>query len=171
MDNPSSMTLQTDASPIPWVPAWFGEVALIAHTLTRLGLLSEISEHVRFVRKRFGRFEGVDFVVMLIGYAISGEPTRHPRMTSAWSHLHPRLWPCSDAAGYLIVPDFVVSLPRWTSLLWKHCVVCSSAMRSLAWDQRRMWEGCGIERETDGVSLISMGPDRRHDSALCRHRS
>ncbi len=38
-DNPSSVTLQTDASPIPSFPAWFGEVALIAHTLTRLGLL------------------------------------------------------------------------------------------------------------------------------------
>jgi hypothetical protein len=74
-DNPSAVTLQTDASPIPSVPAWFGEVALIAHTLTRLGVLSDISEHVRFARKRFGRFEVIDFVVMLMGYAISGEPT------------------------------------------------------------------------------------------------
>jgi hypothetical protein len=74
-DNPSSVTIQTDASPIVSVPAWFGEVALIAHTMTRLGLLAEISEHVRFARKRFGRFEVIDFVVMLIGYAISGEPT------------------------------------------------------------------------------------------------
>jgi hypothetical protein len=74
-DNPSSVTIQTDASPIPSVPEWFGEVALIAHTLTRLGLLSDISERVRFTRKRFGRFEVIDFVVMLTGYAISGEPT------------------------------------------------------------------------------------------------
>jgi hypothetical protein len=74
-DNPSSLSLQTDASPTPSVPPWFGEVVLIAHTLTRLGLLSGISEHVRFTRKRFGRFEVIDFVVMLIGYAISGEPT------------------------------------------------------------------------------------------------
>jgi len=55
-DNPSWVTIQTDASPIPSVPAWFGEVALIAHTLTRLGLLSDISERIRFTRKRFGRF-------------------------------------------------------------------------------------------------------------------
>ena len=74
-DNPSSVTIQTDAAPIPSVPAWFGEVALLAHTLTRLGLLSEISERVRFTRKRFGKFEVIDFVVMLIGYALSGEPT------------------------------------------------------------------------------------------------
>jgi hypothetical protein len=74
-DNPSSVNIQTEASPIASVPAWFGEVALLAHTLTRLGLLSEISERVRFTRKRFGTFEVIDFVVMLMGYAISGEPT------------------------------------------------------------------------------------------------
>ena len=74
-DNPSSVTIQSEASPISSVPAWFGEVALLAHTLTRLGLLSEISERVRFTRKRFGTFEVIDFVVMLMGYAISGEPT------------------------------------------------------------------------------------------------
>jgi hypothetical protein len=101
-DNPSLVTIQTDASPIPSVPVWFGEVALIAHTLTRLGLLSEISERVRFTRKRFGKFEVIDFVVMLIGYAISGEPTRHPRITSACSHLRLHLWPCSDVASSLI---------------------------------------------------------------------
>src|SRR5712692_3910358 len=75
MDVPSSANIQTEASPIPSVPAWFGEVALIAHTLTRLGLLAEISERVRFARKRFGTFEVIDFVVVLMGYAISGEPT------------------------------------------------------------------------------------------------
>ncbi len=48
--------MATEASPIPSVPAWFGEVALLAHTMTRLGLLSEISEQVRFARKRFGTF-------------------------------------------------------------------------------------------------------------------
>src|SRR5438309_9300338 len=74
-DNPSSVTIQSEASPISSVPAWFGEVALLAHTLTRLGLLAEISERVRFVRKRFGTFEVIDFVVMLMGYALSGEPT------------------------------------------------------------------------------------------------
>src|SRR6266516_313973 len=74
-DNPSSVTLQTSTDPIASVPEWFGEFALLAHTITRLGLLSEISEHVRFARKRFGRFEVIDFVVMLMGYAISGEPT------------------------------------------------------------------------------------------------
>src|SRR5258708_1364751 len=74
-DNPFSVSLQTSTKPIASGPEWFGEVALIAHTMTRLGLLSEISEHVRFTRKRFGKFEVIDFVAMLIGYALSGEPT------------------------------------------------------------------------------------------------
>src|SRR5260370_24797671 len=74
-DTPSSVNIQTKASPIPSVPGWFGEVALLAHTLTRLGLLAEISERVLFARKRFGTFEVIDFVVVLMGYAISGEPT------------------------------------------------------------------------------------------------
>jgi hypothetical protein len=60
-------------------------VTLLAHTLTRLGLLSEISERVRFIRKRFGTFEVIDFVVMLIGYAISGEPT----LKAYYERLHP----------------------------------------------------------------------------------
>src|ERR1700693_3707863 len=84
-DNPSSLSIQTSADPIPSVPEWFGEVALIAHTLTRLGLLPEISEQVRFARKRFGTFEVIDFIVMLIGYAISGEPT----LKAYYERLHP----------------------------------------------------------------------------------
>src|SRR5258707_2133854 len=75
MENLSSVSIQTSAEPIPSVPVWFGEVALLAHTLTRLGLLTKISDEVRFARKRFGTFEVIDFVVVLIGYAISGEPT------------------------------------------------------------------------------------------------
>ncbi|HEY4386252.1 MAG TPA: hypothetical protein VGN34_17480 [Ktedonobacteraceae bacterium] len=84
-DNPFSVNIQAEASPVSSVPAWFGEVALLAHTLTRLGLLAEISERVRFTRKRFGTFEVIDFVVMLMGYAISGEPT----LKAYYERLHP----------------------------------------------------------------------------------
>src|SRR5438876_7517816 len=75
MDAPCCVSIPTSAQPIPSLPEWFGEVALIAHTLTRLSLLSEISERVGFSRKRFGTFEVIDFVVVLMGYALSGEPT------------------------------------------------------------------------------------------------
>ena len=51
-DTPSSVRIGTSAEPIASVPGWFGEVALLAHTLTRLGLLAEISERVHFARFR-----------------------------------------------------------------------------------------------------------------------
>ncbi|HET8842588.1 MAG TPA: hypothetical protein VFN35_14060 [Ktedonobacteraceae bacterium] len=39
------------------------------------GILSKISEQVRFARKRFGQYEVIDFLTVLFGYAISGERT------------------------------------------------------------------------------------------------
>lgn len=52
-----------------------GEVAVVAQALTHLGLLKAIQDHVRFARARFGSYDTIDFVVVLIGYALSGEPT------------------------------------------------------------------------------------------------
>ena len=39
------------------------------------GILKAIQEQVRFARARFGTYELIDFVVVLIGYALSGEST------------------------------------------------------------------------------------------------
>jgi hypothetical protein len=52
-----------------------GEVAAFAQVLTHVGSLKAIQERVRFTRVRFGTYELVDFVAVLIGYALSGEPT------------------------------------------------------------------------------------------------
>ena len=38
-------------------------------------MLTKISEGVRFARRRFGRYEVIDFLAVLLGYAISGERT------------------------------------------------------------------------------------------------
>ena len=38
-------------------------------------MLTKISERVRFARRRFGRYEVIDFLAVLFGYAISGERT------------------------------------------------------------------------------------------------
>src|SRR5260370_10922847 len=51
------------------------EVAAFAQVLAHLGLLKAIQEHVRFARARFGTYETIDFLVVLIGYALSGELT------------------------------------------------------------------------------------------------
>lgn len=71
----TSVTIQPSPEPVPALPPWFGEVAIVSHYLTRLGFLTTVSDQVRFARKRFGNFEMIDFVAVLIGYALSGEPT------------------------------------------------------------------------------------------------
>ncbi len=70
-----SVIIQTSAEFVPSTPSWFGEVVLLAAHLRQHGVLSKISEGVRFARRRFGRYEVIDFLVVLFGYAISGERT------------------------------------------------------------------------------------------------
>jgi hypothetical protein len=53
----------------------FEEATLIVEHLRKQGVLSAMSERVRFARRRFGRYEVIDFVAVLFGYAISGERT------------------------------------------------------------------------------------------------
>jgi hypothetical protein len=50
-------------------------VVLISRSLQKHNVLSKINEQVHFPRKRFGRYEVIDFLAVLIGYAISGERT------------------------------------------------------------------------------------------------
>ncbi|GHO79630.1 hypothetical protein KSD_74010 [Ktedonobacter sp. SOSP1-85] len=70
-----SVKIQTTSEANFSTPAWFGEVVLISRYLQKHGVLSKINEQVRFARKRFGRYELIDFLAMLFGYAISGERT------------------------------------------------------------------------------------------------
>src|SRR5204863_6654415 len=60
---------------VPSIPDWFGEVTVIVSHLHHQGVLAEISEQVRFARRRFGHYEVIDFLAVLFGYAISGERT------------------------------------------------------------------------------------------------
>src|ERR1700730_10435803 len=71
----SPVSIQTSAQSVPSTPDWFGEVTLISRYLQRQGVLAAIEEQVRFARRRFGRYEVIDFVAVLFGYAISGERT------------------------------------------------------------------------------------------------
>src|SRR5947207_6044408 len=57
------------------VPAWFAEVVIIAGYLEKKGLLEAFAHQVRLVRGRFGSYEPIDFLALLVGYAISGERT------------------------------------------------------------------------------------------------
>jgi hypothetical protein len=70
-----SVIIQTSSESAPSTPSWFGEAALMAAHLRKHGVLTKISERVRFARRRFGSYEVIDFLVVLFGYAISGEHT------------------------------------------------------------------------------------------------
>ncbi len=70
-----AVIIQTSSETVPSTPSWFGEVVLLTAHLRKHGVLTKITEQVRFARKRFGRYEVLDFLAVLFGYAISGEHT------------------------------------------------------------------------------------------------
>ena len=69
--------IEVQTSPLerPSVPRWFAEVTILAQHLTTKGLLEAFAHQIRLVRGHFGQYEPIDFLVLLIGYAISGERT------------------------------------------------------------------------------------------------
>jgi hypothetical protein len=71
------LEVQTSELPQPAVPPWFAETILLAQYLRTHGLLDAITRQVRLVRGRFGRYEVIDFLALVLGYAISGERTLH----------------------------------------------------------------------------------------------
>src|SRR5215469_5093700 len=72
--NPS-IEVQTSPVARPSVPAWFAEVVILSQHLATKGLLEAFAHQVRLARGRFGSYEPLDFLAVLIGYAISGERT------------------------------------------------------------------------------------------------
>src|SRR6266568_839612 len=67
--------IEVQTSPVerPSVPPWLAEVAILAQHLATKGLLEAFTHQIRLVRGHFGHYEPIDFLVLLIGYAISGE--------------------------------------------------------------------------------------------------
>ena len=81
----SAVIIQTSSHAVSSTPSWFGEVVLIIEHLRKQGVLSKLSERVRFARRRFGRDVVIDFLAVLFGYAISGERT----LEAFYQRLHP----------------------------------------------------------------------------------
>src|SRR5260370_36245662 len=71
----SSVTIQITPESKPSTPSWMGEAAVFAQVLTHAGILKAIQDQVRFTRARFGQYDLIDLVAVLIGYILSGEPT------------------------------------------------------------------------------------------------
>jgi hypothetical protein len=57
------------------LPARFAEVVIIAAYLEKKALVEAFAQQVRLVRGHCGTYEPIDFLALLIGYAISGERT------------------------------------------------------------------------------------------------
>jgi hypothetical protein len=81
----SEVSIQTSPQPNPSTPSWFGEVTVIASYLRHKGVLTAIEERVHFARRRFGHYDVVDFAIVLLGYAISGERT----LEAFYERVHP----------------------------------------------------------------------------------
>ena len=108
-----SVHIQTSAEAQPATPSWLGEVALVASHLQKQGILNKIYERVRFARRRFGRYDVLDFLAVLFGYAISGERT----LEAFYEAVHPFAVPFMALFGRASLPAastlsrFLAALP------------------------------------------------------------
>lgn len=72
-----SVTIQITTESRPSTPTFLAEVTAFAQVLTHTGILKKIQDQVRFARARFGQYDLIDFVVVLIGYVVSGVTLTH----------------------------------------------------------------------------------------------
>lgn len=71
----SPIEIRTSPQEVPSLPPWFAEVVVLARYFSQQGYRDAISQCVRLARRRAGIFDVLDFVAILLGYAVSGEPT------------------------------------------------------------------------------------------------
>jgi hypothetical protein len=77
--------IRTNPQDVPSIPPWFAELILLARHFTQRGILAAISEQVRLARGRAGHYDVIDFVAVLLAYALSAEPT----LEAFFDRLHP----------------------------------------------------------------------------------
>src|SRR5579875_3030250 len=112
------VTIQIAPDLLPAIPVRMGEVAAFAQILTHTEILAKIQQQGRFARARFGSYDLLDFVVVLTGSILSGEPT----LLAFYERLAPcasRLRCCLVAIGCLIARRFLVFLPLSIGRRWK----------------------------------------------------
>ncbi len=105
----SCFEVHTSPCDRPSVPAWFAEVVIIARHLVRKEVLDVFAHQVRLIQGRFGKYEPIDFLALLLGYAISGERTLSeffdslaPFQTAFMALFGP--WHCLGVAIFPIAP-------------------------------------------------------------------
>lgn len=135
--------LHTTPAPQPSIPPWFAEIVLIADYLRRHGLLDALSAQIRLVRGRFGRYEAPDFLVLLFGYAISGEQT----LQAFFDRVHPFAEPFMalfERELCLTTQRSADSWPQSIAPAYKPCGQRLSPPRSCGGGRRRRLVACGI---------------------------
>ena len=120
----SPVSIQTSVHSVPTPPSWFGEIILMAHHLQRQEVLAAIEEQVRFARRRFGRYEVIDFVAVLFGYAVSSERTRGAPFTSRSTPGPARSWRSLGGTVCLHVRHSAAFLPRSIRPRSRPCDLC-----------------------------------------------
>ncbi len=161
----SAVSIQTSPQSVPSTPSWFVEVAIIVHHLTGLGLLDAIAQQVRFARHRFGRYETIDFVAVLIGYALSGEAT----LETFYDRLRPfapafmALFERNRLPHRSTLSRFLATIDQPTVEAFRALFQQDLLARPLTEGAMGIREGCGTAVENAGTSLMSMeqGPPAR----------
>ena len=141
-----SVEIQTSPVSLPAIPDWFGEVIPVVQYLKQLGVLSAISQRVRLARGRMGTYEVIDFVAVLIGYALSGERT----LQAFYERLVPFATPLMALFGRKLLPHrsslsrFLAHLAQPTVEVLRTLFLEDLGARSLSADaQRGLWDRCG----------------------------
>ena len=98
-----SVQLQTSSDVQFATPSWLGEVALVASHLQKQGLLTKVSERVRFARRRFGRYDVLDFLAVQIALC-------HQWRANTGSVLRDRASICFSLHGLVRTRPFTCSL-------------------------------------------------------------
>ncbi len=73
--SPAPVDIHTSPHDVPSIPPWFAELILLVRHFTQRGILDAIAQQVHLGRGRAGTYDVIDFVAILLGYALSGEPT------------------------------------------------------------------------------------------------
>jgi hypothetical protein len=145
----ASVNIQTSSRSSPAPPPWFGEVVLLVSHLQKQVILGAISAQVHFARRRFGRFEMIDFVAVLFGYALSGERTLQA--------FYERVQPWASAFMALFERDHLPSrsaLSRWLAALTpepvealRTCFLADLLSRQLSHEEQSggLWDRAGSQ--------------------------
>jgi hypothetical protein len=119
----ASLSIHITPASAPSTPSWLGEVAVVAQVLKHTDLLKAMQEHVPVARARFGHSETLDFVVVLIGYARSGEAP-----LKAW---YERLLPFAEPCMALFDRPFLPSRSALARVLAAREQATVEALRTL----------------------------------------